>query len=285
MRIHILISLLLALFICSQVNNISSAQPDTSNTNKTYNRCICPNNQKAFFYVLNGIGRCSCHHINGVSIFQSAYKYKPAIYLYTSTPQKVNIEYKSNVNFSASAPKYIKNKGWEVLVDSSGRLTDMQSKHTNCNEINSNQLGFENASNACKTNSYHRIYAEGIRIGYKFPSENKGWLVAPENLNSFFNARLTELGLNSREKKDFIDYWVPVLSAKNAKAYKIYFLQDNDINRLIPLKISPTPNSLNRVYMIADTLYKTSNTRITPQKLVPVKRTSFTVLELGGEIR
>jgi hypothetical protein len=85
------------------------------------------------------------------------------------------------------------------------------------------------------------------------------------------------LGLNEKEKTDFITYWLPVL-LKNKLSLcsfqsKKYF--DN-----FELNITPKPDSLIRVFLIIKKLDSPIN--IKDQKLVPNERKGFIAIEWGG---
>ena len=106
---------------------------------------------------------------------------------------------------------------------------------------------------------------------------NEGFIVSEENAEKFLEEKLEILGLNEKEKTDFITYWLPVL-LKNKLSLcsfqpKKYF--DN-----FELNITPKPDSLIRVFVIIKKLDSPIN--IKEQKLVPNERKGFTVIEWGG---
>jgi hypothetical protein len=54
------------------------------------------------------------------------------------------------------------------------------------------------------------------------------------------------------------------------------------MNEMIPMNISPAPNTLFRVFLDYQPLTKKPATPIQPQNLTKVQRNGFTVIEWGG---
>ena len=203
---------------------------------------------------------------------------KPVVYLYPPKPTEVKVQLLTEVKFNTDIPKY--NNGWDVLAQSDGSLKDLQTKFTDCEKINANKKGSQYARSACRINNYPYLYWAGQVYGMEYPKPTDGWVVKNSNLSAFFNQKLDEIGFNANEKKDFLDYWLSELQAKNGKYYKISFLQNRELNSLIPMSINPKPDSIYRYFMDYDVLTKPIS--IAPQKLEKIKRNGFTVVEWGG---
>ena len=85
------------------------------------------------------------------------------------------------------------------------------------------------------------------------------------------------LGLNEKEKTDFITYWLPVLLRNKLS---LCTFQTKKFFENYELNISPKPDSLIRVFLTIKKLDTLVN--IKEQKLESVERKGFTVIEWGG---
>jgi hypothetical protein len=93
---------------------------------------------------------------------------------------------------------------------------------------------------------------------------------------------LPHFGLSERETSDFKDYWVPRL--QDAPYYLIHFLDEDLVNLMVPLKISPPPDTLIRVIMDWHPLRYPIPAAPVPLP-APRKREGFVVVEWGGLAR
>lgn len=98
-------------------------------------------------------------------------------------------------------------------------------------------------------------------------------------MREFLYEKLTEIGLNTKEKSDFIMFWYPKL--QEYPYIQITFAGE-DYNQSAPLKITPKPDSLLRVFMVAKPL--DTSIVIEPQKLEKFERKGFSVVEWGGTV-
>jgi hypothetical protein len=90
--------------------------------------------------------------------------------------------------------------------------------------------------------------------------------------------KLAILGLSDREKEEFIIYWLPRLFDK--EYLYIRFATNDEINENMPMKITPAPDSIIRVWMTfkeVDETYKCKEQKLNPAK----ERNGFTVVEWG----
>jgi hypothetical protein len=77
---------------------------------------------------------------------------------------------------------------------------------------------------------------------------NTGWVVMKDTLLSFFNSNLQEAGFSKRERADFTDYWIPRLV--DYPYYIIYPQFQEDIDKVIRLEISKTPDNVLRLFYV-----------------------------------
>jgi hypothetical protein len=204
---------------------------------------------------------------------------KPVIYLYPEKDTKVTLKFVEPINVTTSIPTYANQ--WNVLANPDGQLTDLQPNLTDCNKIDYKKPGSEYAKTACETNSYPYIYWAGQASG-AYPEQNRGWIVESINIENFLGEKLSEMGLNQKEKKDMIDYWVPVLLSKETSYFKISFVQTQQMNAFIPMQVTPAPNSVLRIFLDWKPLSQKPVQEMTPQKLFHFNREGFSLVEWGG---
>jgi hypothetical protein len=88
---------------------------------------------------------------------------------------------------------------------------------------------------------------------------------------------LEQLGLNRREANEFIVYWLPLMEVNE---YNVIAFQTDVYTESAKLEISPTPDTLIRVFMA---WYGTDTPVDLPeQELTAPEREGFTVIEWGG---
>ena len=177
---------------------------------------------------------------------------KPIIYIYPEEEQTVSVSLKNSDLITCSYPKY--DDGWEVLAKPNGDLIDLKT-------------GKE----------LYSLYWEGG--DFESPDYKEGFLVKGEDSASFLEEKLEILGLNYKEKEEFIVYWLPKLE-KNKYNF-IKFVSKEDIDKQMPLEINPTPDTLIRVYMQFKGLTKPMK-NVKEQNLEKIERKGFTVVEWGG---
>ena len=179
---------------------------------------------------------------------------KPVIYLYPEEEIKISVEVNPNGGFTFTKPDY--NQGWEVEVSQDGKIKDLKTKQ-----------------------EYDYLYWEGIGLNY--PRREEGFVIKRENLNEFFNQKLSFLGLNEKEISDFKEYWLKRLSDKSY--YKISFLTQDEFNRIAPIRFSLNPKTIIRVMMTAESLNKFKS--VPEQELFAAPaRNGFTAIEWGGTL-
>ena len=176
--------------------------------------------------------------------------YKPLIYIYPEEETEVTIKLGKPELLTTTYPKY-KNE-WKVIAKPNGDLID------------------ENGI------TYYGLYWEGlnnIKTNFK-----DGFVVEKEKLIPFLEEKLTILGLNEKERNEFIIYWLPLLEKNQYNL--IRFEEEEIINQEMPLEINPKPESIIRVLMEYKPINKKIN--ISKQELKSPNREGYTIIEWGG---
>ena len=172
---------------------------------------------------------------------------KPNIYLYPTRKETLTVQIAPIGKITTSIPEY--NTGWNVVVAPGGRIND----------------------------TYDFLFYEAV-VDYNFTFD-AGWVFQRSDFDNRMNAILVAIGLNDRERGDFMDYWAKRIDWK--KKYCVaYYLKRNEIDKAIPLTVSKNPESLLRVFfkfVLTDTL-----TTIPEPKIDKFQRVGFSVVEWGG---
>ena len=125
---------------------------------------------------------------------------------------------------------------------------------------------------------YYSLYWEGLNTKTYEDNLEEGFVIENKDIANFLDEKLEFLGLNYKEREEFIIYWLPKLQ-ENKYVY-IRFQTMEEIEENMPLYISKTPDTLIRVMMEWKGLdeYK----EVKEQKLEKAERKGFTVVEWGG---
>lgn len=178
---------------------------------------------------------------------------KPVIYLYPQETMSVSVKVSPEGGFTKTDPEY--NDGWNVLTTPNSLITDLNTGKT-----------------------YPYLFWEGRGGIYKMPQ--KGFVVAGTDVHNFLVEKLTLLGLNSIEQKDFLEFWEPRIVG--SPYFFITFLGNQEMNRLAPLDISPKPDTVIRILMDFKPLDKPMD--VEGFDIKTPTRKGFTVVEWGGVI-
>jgi hypothetical protein len=175
---------------------------------------------------------------------------KPVIYLYP--PKSTQVSVVVGAKMSQSDPVYPAT-GWQVLAHPNGSL-NYQGK------------------------SYPYLFWEGQGNGLYPDYRDQGFIVTQKDLVATVNYHLRQLGLNTKESADFMDFWQPRLPS--TPFVRLTWLGTADMNRLAPLTISPRPDTTIRLFLEFEGL--DAPLTLKPQTLSAPKRTGFTLVEWGG---
>ena len=177
---------------------------------------------------------------------------KPVIYLYPQQETDVHVELElTEAELSTTYPKY--NNGWDVTAFPDGSLLN-------------------------KADDTHHKYlfwdAVNCRTRFDF---SKGFCVAGSDTESFLKEKLTYMGLTEEEMNEFIVYWLPLMEHNK---YNLISFQGDTYTNSAKLNITPTPDSLLRIFMTYIPLEEAVD--IEPQQFETFERKGFTVVEWGG---
>ena len=175
---------------------------------------------------------------------------KPVIYLYPEQAQEVYVRLELDGEFTCTYPEY--DNGWKVKAYPDGTLRDQVT-------------GKE----------YNYLFWEGTsETEYDL---SRGFVVEGKDTAGFLEEKLAYLGLNEKERNEFIVYWLPRMEDNK---YNLITFQGEAYTEHAKLKISPEPDSILRVFMVYKPLDKAID--IPEQELEPFEREGFTVIEWGG---
>ncbi len=175
--------------------------------------------------------------------------YKPVIYLYPEKETGVSVKLNLNGELTCTYPEY--KDGWKVTATPDGTLTG------------------ENGQ------IYNYLYWEGET--YAQFDFSKGFCIKGEDTATFLEEALEKIGLNRKEANEFIVYWLPMMEQN---PYNIISFQTDRYTDAAQLEVTPTPNTLIRVFM---SWHKSDSfVEIPEQTLSTPERNGFTVVEWGG---
>lgn len=177
---------------------------------------------------------------------------KPVIYLYPKQKTEVTVVVKPR-KIDKSVPEY--KDGWQITAYPNGDLY-----------------------NPADGKTYPYLFWEG-KSDKPTIDKTKGFVIKKEQVEDFLNEKLKQLGLNQKETNDFIDYWAPRM--KNEPNVYIYFMPQSDFDRLIPIEITPEPDTIIRIYMLFKSLREPIS--VQEQEIITPERKGFTVVEWGGD--
>jgi hypothetical protein len=177
---------------------------------------------------------------------------KPAVYLYPEKTSFINVKVNSSEPFTFTDPHYPPG-GWTVLADPSG-IINFQNKF------------------------YDYLYYETRVSDLTVTVPEEGFVVEKTELPKLLSKILPKLGLNTKESKQFSQYWLGALP--DSPYYFVGIVPQEEIEKASTLSISPGPKSLIRVTLYFETLNETIETK-EPIISTPV-RGGFTVVEWGG---
>lgn len=195
----------------------------------------------------------------------------PLIHVYSPSQQKVHI---SIPKLSYSEPPYSFNNGFEIVANSNGDLFDFQG-----NRLPKDYLYYE---------FLHDADVESI-VNPPAGGQNPIKIVKKQDLESYLlNTLIPQLGLTSKEQKDFIQKDVtPQLkrlqqSTASHETYHVYILQERELTHILPLHITPQPDTIVRNMIVVKRGERTSELKEEQSfSWNSPKRKGFTVVENG----
>lgn len=177
---------------------------------------------------------------------------KPVIYLYPTKETEVTVGVQlSGMTFTTLYPK-MNGDRWTVSAKPDGRLT-------------------------AGGKEYGYLFWEAVAKTPWALDEAKAFCVPSGSAGQFLEESLSVLGLNAKERNDFIVYWLPKLEQN---PFSLVQFLGSEYTDAAKLDISPKPDSVIRVFMVFKSLQTAVSTSPTPLK--PVNRSGFAVVEWGG---
>lgn len=179
---------------------------------------------------------------------------KPVIYLYPPKKTEVNVKIAPVGNLVLTIPPYNHRTGWSVTAYPNGEIYQ----------------GLERFDN---------LFYEAQTPDNLIDTETKeGYVVTYSNIKPKLEEILPQLGLNTNEEQEFINYWTKVLP--KSPLYFIGIVPQTVLDNISPLKISPTPTTLIRVTLYFKPLDRMIS--VSSPTFRHSTREGFTVVEWGG---
>ena len=176
---------------------------------------------------------------------------KPNIYLYPIEEADVEVRFKNPELLTTVIPEY--KDSWQATAQPDGSLT-----------VDGEEYGF-------------LFYESDTSVQYM--QRNEGWIIKPETRERQLNEIAAQYAFNKRETEDFVTFWCARLESDTA--YLMYPQHTETIDALMPVDISPAPESIYRVWFLFDPI--TGDIVSPPEpKPNPIERAGFTVTEWGG---
>ena len=175
---------------------------------------------------------------------------KPILYLYPEKTTKVTVSFEHPEFLETTYPKYIDK--WEITAKKNGDLTDQDGKY------------------------YYGLYWDEAKT--HTVDFHEGYYVTKDNAIHFLEQKLSYIGLNDRERNEFIMYWLPILE-KNEKSL-VYFELTEERESYNKILITPKPDSLLRIVIHVKKV--DHEVDISKQKLTKFQRKGFVAVEWGG---
>lgn len=178
---------------------------------------------------------------------------KPVIYLYPTSTEEVSVQLKYKGTLTSTYPTYNAGiQGWRVIAQPDGTLTNLEDNK-----------------------QYNYLFWEGT-----YPltiDQSYGFVIKGSDTKDFLQTTLAKMGLTAKEYNEFIVYWLPKMEHN---PYNFIQFVGDAYTQSAPLTITPTPDSVLRVFMAYKPLDQYE--AVTPQQIQPFARKGFSVVEWGG---
>lgn len=183
---------------------------------------------------------------------------KPVIYLYSDEEIQVQVSV-DHAGLTFTYPEM--HDAWVVKTQTNGMMLD---------SVSSKLVPY--------------LFWEAQTTGLHFYEEENyvpGFLIATDTVTSFLEKNLIDLGLNDRERTDFITYWAPSIQ-KSPYAFIQFRLDEDYAREIAEINLSPKPESSRRVFMYFTPLQECHFASHAPQHITPFVRKGLTLVEWGG---
>lgn len=180
---------------------------------------------------------------------------KPAIYLYPEKKTEINVSVYPQGTMLLTIPPYPKT-GWDVVAEPNGDIYHQNKR-------------------------FDYLYYEASIPDQLIQKPDKGYIIAYEEREAFLKDLVTKLGLNEKETRQFVQYWVPILP--KSSYYFVGIIPVSNLHEISPLLITPKPKNLIRVTLYFQAL--DAKEYVAPPLILPVQRDGFTAVEWGGIVK
>lgn len=197
-----------------------------------------------------GRGYLFYKYIDDDSLIQGAECAKPVIYLYPEKTEDISV--KVGAHITKSEPEY--GSSWKVIAEPDGTIYDEDGKE------------------------WQNLFWDGTGYG-EYPTIQEGHVVPRSNIREAIADDLLALGLNEKERSDFLEFWMPHMP--NTPYIRLTWLTTSDMNTLAPIEVVPRPDTVIRVFLDFSGQQSTE-TDLQPQILSAIPRKGFTLVEWGG---
>ena len=204
------------------------------------------------FIVLGIVWICFLNIFDNNCVDEVLHWDKPILYLYPDKDMNVLVRLEKDNLLMTTYPKY--NNGWDVYVLNDGSIYDEDGKY------------------------YYALYWDEENINKI--DFSTGFYVEKDDSIKFLEDKLSYIGLNDRERNEFIMYWLPKLEDNGKSLVYFELTEERELNN--KLIINPKPDSMLRISMHIKKVNKKIS--IKEQKLDTFVRRGFTVVEWGGTI-
>lgn len=188
------------------------------------------------------------------SIKECISAFKPVIYLYPESETDVSVKLNFHGQLTATYPEYDPSLGgWDVTAHPNGKII-----------------------NKADQKEYSYLFWDG-KADDLTADFSTGFVVSGSETRAFLQSVLPKMGLEPKEYNEFIVFWYPLM--KN-NPYNLIHFEGEAYEKSAPLEITPTPDSILRVFMMYRPL--TEKIQVEPQSFAPFNRKGFSVIEWGG---
>jgi len=178
---------------------------------------------------------------------------KPVIYLYPTETKNIKVRLDFNGRLISTYPSISNQNSWDVIANPDGKLI-----------------------NKADNKEYSYLFWEGRQYIHNYDLSS-GFVVKGSDTKDFLQSALSKIGLTPKEYNEMIVYWLPKMEHNK---YNLIHFADKEYTDNAKLIISPSPDSMLRVFMVYKKLDKP--VKVTTQALQPFNRHGFTVIEWGG---
>lgn len=118
------------------------------------------------------------------------------------------------------------------------------------------------------------------RQQFRLEKHSNGYHVHKNEVITFLEKNLSDLGFSPGEKTDFITYWGPKMT--RYESVFVQFYQQESCNQFATLNCDPKPEQINRFYIAFSEWSHSFESYLNPVEQTPFIRTGFNILEWGG---